>query len=131
LLSYDSSYKSSRKIFKISGKKLADGGLILIQDINTSFFMRLLLYLMSHQSFSYNHNIFDESLKKSLNEFLLFPLSGGVIAKYEKVESPFFVLKLIDLFDRAMLFFFPKLFALRRSVVLKKETDSNRCDDIN
>jgi len=154
------------KFLKSLEKKLVDGGLILIQDINTSFFMRLLLYFMSHEGFSYNHNIFDESkpsnnskdpwaancaipqllfqngklfeqkvplkiLKNSLNEFLLFPLSGGVIAKYKTVELPFFVLKLIDLFDRAMIFFFPKLFALGRSVVLKKDTNSNRLYDIN
>tara|TARA_Y100000591_G_scaffold323371_1_gene341072 strand:+ start:3539 stop:4366 length:828 start_codon:yes stop_codon:yes gene_type:complete len=149
------------KFLKSLEKKLVDGGLILIQDINTSFFMRVLLYLMKHEGFSYNNNIFDESkaannsndpwaancaipqllfqdsklfekkvplkiLKNSLNEFLLLPFSGGVIAKYKTIQLPIFVLKLIDLFDRIMIYFFPKLFAFGRSVVLKKESGSNK-----
>ena len=154
------------KFLKSLEKKLVGGGLILIQDINTSFFMRVLLYLMKHEGFSYNNDVFDESitysnsndpweancaipqllfqdgklfekkvplkiLKNSLNEFLLLPLSGGVIAKSKTIELPIFVLKLIDLFDKVMIYFFPKLFAFGRSVVLKKESGSSRCDKIN
>ena len=154
------------KFLKSLEKKLVGGGLILIQDINTSFFMRVLLYLMRHEGFSYNNDVFDESitysnsndpweancaipqllfqdgklfekkvplkiLKNSLNEFLLLPLSGGVIAKSKTIELPIFVLKLIDLFDKVMIYFFPKLFAFGRSVVLKKESGSSRCDKIN
>tara|TARA_B100000035_G_C20851173_1_gene487489 strand:- start:100 stop:780 length:681 start_codon:yes stop_codon:yes gene_type:complete len=154
------------KFLKSLEKKLVDGGLVLIQDINTSFFMRVLLYLLKHEGFSYNNNIFDENissnnsndpwaancaipqllfqdgklfekkiplkiLKNSLNEFLLLPFSGGVIAKSKTIELPIFVLKLIDLFDRVMIYFFPNLFAFGRSVVLKKESESNKCDKIN
>ena len=154
------------KFLKSLEKKLVNGGLILIQDINTSFFMRFLLYVMKHEGFSYNINIFDESkasnsskdpwaancaipqllfedgklfeekvplkiLKNSLNEFLLLPFSGGVIAKYKTIELPIFALKLIDLFDKVMIYFFPKLFAFGRSVVLQKDTESNKCDNIN
>ena len=143
------------KFLKSLEKKLVDGGLILIQDINTSFFMRIILYITKHEGFSYNINVFDEDtptndlsdpwsancaipqllfqnqalfeknipydiVKNSLNEFLLLPLSGGVIAKSKTIEFPMIFLKIIDLFDRVLVYIFPKLFAFGRSVVLKK-----------
>ena len=42
-------------------KKLVPGGLILIQEINTSFFMRVILYLMRHEGYSYKRDVFDET----------------------------------------------------------------------
>ena len=135
--------------------KLVDGGLILIQELNTSFFLRVILYLTKHEGFSYNIDIFDEKspvtdiddpwsancsipellfqnkelfemempfkiIKNSLNEFLLLPLSGGVIAKSKTVELPMVVLKIVYFIDKFFIFLFPKLFAFGRSVVLKK-----------
>jgi ubiquinone/menaquinone biosynthesis C-methylase UbiE len=38
---------------------LKPGGLILIQEINTSLMMRILLRLMRHEGWSYNCNVFD------------------------------------------------------------------------
>ena len=65
---------------------------------------------------------FDEFkiIKNEVNEFLLFPLSGGVISKTKTINLPFWVLGLIEKFDRLLILFFPKVFALGRSVVLKK-----------
>ena len=143
------------KFLKSLEPKLVDGGLILIQEINTSFFMRLILYLTKHEGFSYNIDVFDENvianeindpwsancaipellfqnkglfetkmpfdiIKNSLNEFLLLPLSGGVIAKSKTIELPMTLLKIIDFIDKAFIFLFPKIFAFGRSVVLKK-----------
>ncbi len=59
-------------------------------------------------------------IKNSLNEFLLLPLSGGVIAKSKTVELPMVVLKIVYFIDIFLIFLFPKLFAFGRSVVLKK-----------
>lgn len=136
-------------------KKLIPGGLVLIQEINTSFIMRLILYIMKHEGYSYKKDVFDEDnvandpsdpwsancaipellfnnqtqfekvvplkvVHNSLNEFLIFPLSGGVIAKAKTIDLPRTVLKLVDLFDQLMVKIFPGLFAFGRSVVLQK-----------
>jgi SAM-dependent methyltransferase len=59
-------------------------------------------------------------LKNELNECLLFPLSGGVIAKTPVPELPAPVLTLIQRLDRMLVRLAPDLFALGRSVVLEK-----------
>tara|TARA_B100000315_G_C14449333_1_gene528360 strand:- start:86 stop:877 length:792 start_codon:yes stop_codon:yes gene_type:complete len=136
-------------------KKLVPGGLILVQEINTSFFMRLILYIMRHEGYSYKRNVYDEStvsndpldpwsancaipemlfkdktkfetavplkiIYNKLNEFLIFPLSGGVIAKSKTIVLPIIILKAVDIFDRLVISVFPRLVAFGRSVVLKK-----------
>tara|TARA_B100000900_G_scaffold415870_1_gene447616 strand:- start:3086 stop:3700 length:615 start_codon:yes stop_codon:yes gene_type:complete len=88
------------KFLKSLERKLVDGGLILIQD-KKLFEKKVPLKI----------------LKNSLNQFLLLPLSGGVIAKSKTIELPIFVSKLIDTLNKAMIYFFPKLFAFGRSVV--------------
>ena len=145
------------KVFlKSLEKKLVPGGLILIQEINTSFLMRVILYLMKHEGYSYKKNVFDEKsvsnnpsdpwsancaipellfkntqlfekniplkiIYNSLNEFLIFPLSGGVISKTKTINLPMFILKIIDCFDRLLIKIFPNFCAFGRSVVLKKK----------
>ena len=137
------------------GKKLVPGGLVLIQEINTSFFMRIILYIMKHEGYSYKKDVFDENniandpsdpwsancaipemlfnnktnfekavplkiIHNTLNEFLIFPLSGGVIAKSKTINLPRSILKLIDIFDQLIVKLFPGLFAFGRSVVFHK-----------
>lgn len=46
------------KFFKECQRVLKPGGKILISEIYTSFFMRLLLKLMKHEGYSYNCNVF-------------------------------------------------------------------------
>ena len=53
-----------------------------------------------------------------LNEFLIFPLSGGVIAKTKTINIPYVILGMIDKVDYFLVWLFPSLFALGRSVVL-------------
>lgn len=55
-----------------------------------------------------------------LNECLLFPLSGGVIAKTPMPELPAFFLTLVARTDRVLAGVLPSVFALGRSVVLEK-----------
>jgi putative flippase GtrA/SAM-dependent methyltransferase len=53
-------FYSPYKFFKESERVLKNGGVILIQEINTSFLMRFLLWLMRHEGWSYDVNVFDE-----------------------------------------------------------------------
>jgi SAM-dependent methyltransferase len=55
-----------------------------------------------------------------LNECLVFPLSGGVIAKTRTVNLPTPVLKLIDGLDAVLIKLFPGVFAMASRVVLKR-----------
>lgn len=57
-------------------------------------------------------------VKNDLNECLLFPLSGGVIAKTRMPEFPPSILRLVAIADRVLVRVFPRLFAVGRSVVL-------------
>jgi SAM-dependent methyltransferase len=59
-------------------------------------------------------------LKNELNECLLFPLSGGVIAKTPVPELPAWLLSLVRRTDRVLVRLLPSLCALGRSVVLEK-----------
>jgi SAM-dependent methyltransferase len=59
-------------------------------------------------------------LKNELNESLLFPLSGGVIAKTPVPELPRPVLAAVRALDRVLVRAMPATFAVGRSVVLEK-----------
>ncbi len=135
---------------------LKKGGYILISEINTSFFMRLLLRVFRHEGYSYDVDIFNEEsivndkndlwsancavpemlftnekkfedyykgLEVQLNEpceFMIFPLSGGVISKTKVPRLPNFLLKLADLIDNFLIKLLPSIFALGRRTVIKK-----------
>ena len=136
-------------------KKLIPGGHVLIQEINTSILMRLILFIMKHEGYSYKKDVFNENvisndpsdpwsancaipdllfkdiskfesnvplkiLLNEFNEFLIFPLSGGVIAKSKTIELPFTLLKLVNLLDKIMIKLMPSICAFGRSVVLQK-----------
>lgn len=58
--------------------------------------------------------------KNELNECLLFPLSGGVIAKVGVPELPRAFLSMIGAIDKALVRVAPGVFAVGRSVVLTK-----------
>ena len=142
---------------KLAHPLLRPGGRIIIQEINTAFFMRLLLRLMRHEGWSYDVDVFNENevtndpadpwsancaipemlfgsaktfeervpgfevIRNDLNECLLFPLSGGVIAKTPAPELPTAVLRAVGAIDRALVAIAPGLFAFGRSVVLRKK----------
>jgi hypothetical protein len=57
----------------------------------------------------------------SLNECLLFPLSGGVIAKTKVPRFPRRLLEYISLIDKVLISIAPSIFALGRSVVILRE----------
>ena len=148
-----------KKFFHGVQAKLKDGGLLLIQEINTSLLMRTILKLMCHEGWSYDVNVFDEDevannpddpfsancaipellftddgtfenefpglkiIRNSLCECFTFPLSGGVISKHKTIELPFAVLKAINQLDRACIAVIPSVFAMGRSVVIRKDIE--------
>ena len=139
---------------------LKPSGRLIIQEINTSLCMRILLRIMRHEGWSYEPDVFDKtaivndprdpwsancavpqmlfndttnfeekiknefgSFKFLLNnpcEFLLFPVSGGVIAKTKVPELPAWLLNAIESFDSILTKLAPNFFALERQVVLQK-----------
>lgn len=139
---------------------LRPGGYIIISEINTSLMMRVLLWLMKHEGWSYDVDVFSKEtvandpedpwsancaipemlfsssrlfeskvpgfkvLKNQVCECLLFPLSGGVIAKRKTLNLPYPVLKLINSIDSVLVALMPSVFALGRRVVLQKPINS-------
>lgn len=59
-------------------------------------------------------------IRNELTECLIFPLSGGVIARSPSITLSFSILRLIAKIDNFLIMIFPKLFALGRRVVLQK-----------
>jgi hypothetical protein len=53
-------------------------------------------------------------------ECMMFPLSGGVTAKTKTVELPMAVLRIVGWIDRKLCRFGPMMFAMGRSLVLRK-----------
>lgn len=145
------------RFFRDIYSSLRPGGRILIQEINTSVIMRVLLRIMRHEGWSYDVDVFDDScvcndpadpwsancaipqmlfedvdkfcraipyyrvVRNELSEFLLFPLSGGVIAKSPTINMPLRFLRCVDKLDSALIRLFPSIVALGRRVVLVKD----------
>ena len=138
---------------------LKPDGVVLIQELETSFLLRLLQRIMQNEGWSYDVDVFDgcasclpssgdpwvantaipsllfssraafESRVKGFSlernelcEGLIFPLSGGVLARAPHLELPLRVLELLDGLDRVLISRFPGVFALGRRVVLRKKT---------
>lgn len=149
-------FYSPYKFFVECQRVLKKDGVVIIQEINTSFFMRLLLRIMRHEGWAYDVNVFDpnaivndandlwsancavpELLFHDTQQFertfpelhvtrniccecLLFPLSGGVIAKTSIPELPDIVLQSIMVVDKVLTRVAPNIFALGRQVVLQR-----------
>ena len=59
--------------------------------------------------------------KNELSEFLIFLNSSGVVQKTFCIPINKIIFNLLDLTDRILIFLLPGIFALGRSVVLKKK----------
>ena len=55
-----------------------------------------------------------------LNEFSIFLNSGGVVSNSFFIPLNNYFLKILDIIDNILIYFFPKIFALNRTIVLKK-----------
>lgn len=144
------------KFFKECKRVLKNNGLILICEVNTSLFMRIIIKIMKQEGYSYDVDVFsDQSIcndkddilsgnnaipemlfedenqfseyfngltieYQKLDEFMIFPLSGGVVSKIKMIELPTWALKIFDTIDKVLIFLFPSIFALGRCVVIRK-----------
>ena len=62
-------------------------------------------------------------IHSKLREFLLLPLSGGVISKSKTVNLPFWVLRIINILDNVLVNISPSTFASTREVVIQKKVE--------
>jgi SAM-dependent methyltransferase len=80
-------------------------------------------YLMFHESRAFQEKVRGfEVVHDGFAECLMLPLSGGVTAKTKTVELPMTVLKIVDWLDRKLCRLSPEVFAMRRSVALRKRS---------
>ncbi len=136
---------------------LKSNGRIIIQDIYTSLFMKILLRVMQHEGWSDTVNVFSKDaicnqpddpwsancsipkllfqnenkfheyfpelkiVKNSINECLLFPLSGGVIAKSNFIpDCPKILIPFVKTFDNLAAKLLPNILSVGKSIVLQK-----------
>ena len=144
------------RFFASVRKMLAPNGVVLIQELNTCFLLKLALRAMRHEGWSYDIDVFDPNVvandprdpwsancaipelmfrdereferripgfrieKNELNECFVFLACGGVVVRAKTVELPRFALRAIDAMDGALVKLMPSVFAMGRSVVLRK-----------
>lgn len=144
------------KTLNILKKYLKIGGLIILNEPESSFALRFIQYLLDDEGWSYKIDIFNKQKKiflsnnpwysntavanllfydenkflkhfpfykiekNKLSEFFIFINSGGVNQNIFHLPLNKFFNNILYLFDRILIIFFPKIFALNRSVVLKK-----------
>ena len=144
------------KCLKLLQKYLKKDGLILINEPETSFFLKLIQLITDDEGWSYKKNIFDSKknffktndpwfsntstgellfkdqqkfeknfprlkfLKNELSEFFIFINSGGVNSSIPKIPLNNFFLEILNFVDILLVKVLPNIFALNRSVVLKK-----------
>lgn len=141
------------KFFCECSRVLKTEGKLIIQEINCSLMMRIILKIMQHEGYSYDIDVFDEtticnvpsdpwsancaipnllfddSVKFEQNfpfkmihhnyaEFIIFPLSGGVIAKSRTINLPRLGLMIIDKIDSLLIRLSKNIFPLQRQIVL-------------
>jgi hypothetical protein len=137
-------------------KYLKKNGLVLINEPETSFCLKLIQVLLDDESWSLKKNIFDKKKKifkstspwvsntavaqllfksnnlfeknfkqfkiekNKLSEFFIFLNSGGLNSSFNHIKLNNFFLKIVNLVDNILILILPGVFALNRSVVLKK-----------
>ncbi len=146
-----SPFKTLKKI----SHYLKKNGFILINEPETSFFLKLIQILIDDESWSLKTNVFSTKnifnpkspwisntavaqlmfkdnqrfhkhfpqykiIKNKLSEFFIFLNSGGVNSSFFHIKFSKPILKLINIIDQILIFFSPSIFALNRSIVLKK-----------
>ena len=137
-------------------KYLKDGGVVLINEPESSFILKLLQIILDDESWSLEDDVFNK--KKNLfnpknpwisntaiaqlmfmdkdkfqknfsqyqveenyvSEFFVFLNSGGVSSDFFCIKLNNFFLNFLNLIDNLLIYIFPKIFALNRTVVLRK-----------
>ena len=136
-------------------------GYILINEPETSFFLKLIQVILDDESWSLKSKVFnrksifnpknpwisntaiaqllfknDKKFKKyfpqyeivenKLSEFFIFLNSGGVNSSFFHIKLNMFFLKILNIVDDILIFFLPNIFALNRTIVLKKINEDKK-----
>ena len=76
--------------------------------------------LFNHEDKFHFHFPEYKIIKNELSEFIIFLNSGGVVNNTFYLPINKFIFNFLSFIDKILIFLFPKIFALNRSVVLKK-----------
>lgn len=142
-------------------KYLKENGVILINEPETSFFLKLLQILLDDESWSLKDNVFNKNKnlfnpknpwisntaiaqllfknkikfqkhfpqykieKNYVSEFFIFLNSSGVNSDFFSIKLNSFLLDIINFVDKFLIFLFPQVFALNRTIVLRKIKNKN------
>ena len=137
-------------------KYLKKGGVMLINEPETSFMLKLFQIILDDESWSLTDNVFIKNKnlfnpknpwisntavaqllfknkqkfernfpqylieKNNVSEFFIFLNSGGVNSDFFNIKLNNFFLSIVDIIDKILIFLFPGVFALNRTVVLRK-----------
>ena len=137
-------------------KYLKKDGVILMNEPETSFMLKLIQMVLDDESWSLTDNVFQKNKKlfnsknpwisntaiaqlmfkkkskfneyfpeyeiekNDLSEFFIFLNSGGVSSSFFYIKLNSLFLKALNLIDNILIFFFPGIFALNRTIVLRK-----------
>ena len=140
---------------------LKKNGFILINEPETSFFLKLIQIVLDDESWSLKSKVFNQKsifnpkspwisntavaqllfkndkefqryfpqykiLENRLSEFFIFLNSGGVNSSFFHIKLNNFFLKILNIIDEILIFFLPSIFALNRTVVLKKINENKK-----
>ena len=145
----------SISLMKMS-KYLKKNGVILINEPETSFMLKLIQIILDDESWSLTDKVFQKNKnlfnpknpwisntaiaqllfknkskfnkffpqykieKNYVSEFLIFLNSGGVNSSFFNLKLNNFFLNIVDFIDKILILFFPNLFALNRTIILRK-----------
>tara|TARA_B100001057_G_C22777534_1_gene922253 strand:- start:63 stop:857 length:795 start_codon:yes stop_codon:yes gene_type:complete len=146
----------SKCLYKVS-KYLKKDGVILINEPETSFMLKVIQIILDDESWSLEDDVFKKNKnifnpknpwisntaiaqllfknkqkfhkhfpqyiieKNYVSEFFIFLNSGGVNSDFFCIKLNVFLLSIINFIDQILIFLFPNIFALNRTIVLRKK----------
>ena len=140
---------------------LKKNGYILINEPETSFFLKFIQIVLDDESWSLKSKVFNRKsifnpkspwisntavaqllfkndkkfqkyfpqykiVENKLSEFFIFLNSGGVNSSFFHIKLNNFFLKILNIVDEILIFFLPNIFALNRTIVLKKINENKK-----
>ena len=140
---------------------LKKNGYILINEPETSFFLKFLQVILDDESWSLKAKVFNRKsifnpkspwisntavaqllfksdkkfqkyfpqykiVENKLSEFFIFLNSGGVNSSFFHIRLSNFFLKILNFIDEILIFLLPSIFALNRTIVLKKINENKK-----
>ena len=140
---------------------LKKNGCILINEPETSFFLKLIQIVLDDESWSLKSKVFNRKsifnpknpwisntavaqllfknekkfqkyfpqykiVENKLSEFFIFLNSGGVNSSFFHIKLNNFFLKILNIIDEILIFFLPNIFALNRTIILKKINENKK-----